>query len=228
MPMSHAKSKVIIALSIIISLTHLAFPSQADSRQRHFSLSLSAGYLWDTTFGRLNPLRNTADVPAITVSLENIGASFGLSFGYALNERFELQGSFTYGRSRINDDVGIGFAGIPLGKSKVADAHNLTYNANILFYLTPTRIAPFFTAGLGVISLKPDKLPSSTKFLFNYGVGVKVRLSRNLSVFGDLKDHVSFFNYLRDFDVTYIAIYSPDFKKTQHRIGINLGLSYTF
>lgn len=215
-------------LCLLLFFTHLASPVFAVPRQHPFSLSLRGGYLWNTTFGRLIPLPNTADVPEITVSFDNIGASFGLSLGYALSERFELQGSFTYARSEIIEDMGIGLAGIPLGKSKVADAHNLTYNANVFFYLTPTRVAPFVTAGLGVISLKPDKLPSSTKLFLNYGVGVRIGLSRNLSVFGDLKDHVSFFNYLRDFDVTYIAIYSPDFKKVQHRMGISFGLNYSF
>ena len=226
--MSSIKTKLLVLLCLVSFLCHLTPPALAGSRQRPFTLSLSGGYLWDTTFGRLVPLPNTADVPDITVSLENIGASFGLSFGYSLSERFELQGSFTYGRSEIIHDVGIGLAGIPLGRTKVADVNNLTYDANILFYLNPERISPYVTAGLGLISLQPDKLPSSTKLYFNYGAGVKIGLSQNLSLFGDVRDHVSSFDYLRDFDVTYIAIYSPDFKKTQHRIGIRLGLSYTF
>ena len=228
MLMSKAKPGMIIPYFLFIILTQSAVPALADPHQNSFSLSLTGGFLSDTTLGRFNPLPNTADVPAIMVSLENMGASFGVSIGYALKERFELQGSFTYGRSEIVYDAGIGLAGMPLGKTKVADAHNLRYCANILFYLTPTRIAPFLTAGLGLISLKPDKLPSSTKLLFSYGVGARIRLSRNISVFGDLKDHVGFFNYPRDFDVSYIAIYQADFKKTQHRIGINLGLSYAF
>jgi hypothetical protein len=226
--MSHTKPAVLVTLFSIIFLTQLASAAPADSRRHPLSLSITGGYLWNTSFGRLVPLPNTADVPEITVSLENIGASFGLSLGYALNDRLELQGSFTYARSEIIEDMGIGLAGIPLGKTKVSDAHNLTYRANFLFYLSPTRIAPFVTAGLGVISLIPDKLPSSTKVLFSYGAGVKIRLSRHLSVFGDVKDHVSFFNYPEDFEVAYIAIYSPDFKTTQHRIGVSFGLNYSF
>jgi hypothetical protein len=222
------KTKIFLILFLVISLGCFTSPAFAESRRRPFSLSLKGGYLSNTTFGKFIPLLNTADVPEITVSMENIGAFFGLSFGYTLNERFELRGSFTYGRSLIIHDKGIGLAGIPLGKTKVADAHNLTYNANILFYLTPTRVAPLITAGLGVISLKPDKLPSKTRLLLNYGVGIILRLSRNLSVSGELKDYVSFFDYPKDFELAYIAIYSPDFKKTQHRIGISLGLNYTF
>lgn len=226
--MSPTKSKIIITLFSMISLIHLASPVLANSRQRPFSLSLTGGFLSHTTLGKFNPLPNTADVPEITVTLENIGVSFGLSFGYEINERFELQGTFTYGRSEIINDVGIGLAGIPLGKTKVSNANNLSFSGNILFYFPLNRISPFFTAGLGAIILKPDKFRSSTKLLFNFGVGVKFRFNYYLSAFVDLKDYVSFFNYPKDFDVVYVAIYTPDFKTSQHRIGIGIGLSYAF
>jgi len=210
------------------SFIHLASPALAHSRQRPFSLSLTGGFLSHTTLGKFNPLPNTADVPEIIVSLENIGACFGLSFGYEINERFELQGTFTYGRSEIINDVGIGLAGIPLGKTKVTNANNLSYSGNILFHFPLNRISPFITAGLGAITLKTDKLSSSTTLLFNFGVGVKFRFNRYLSAFIDLKDYVSFFNYPEDFDVFYAAIYTPDIKKSQHRVGIGIGLSYAF
>jgi opacity protein-like surface antigen len=184
--------------------------------------------LSNTTFGKLIPLPNTSDVPKINVSLENLGASYGLSLGYMLTEQFELQGSFTYNRSEIINDVGIGLAGIPLGKTKVSSAKSLYYSANILYHFLINRISPFFTAGLGAVTLKTDKLRSRTKVLINFGAGVKFKLNRKLSIFLDFKDHVSFFNYHKDFDVIFAAIYAPDFKKIQHRLGINIGLSYYF
>ena len=226
--MRYIKSRIIITIFSVITLTLLSSTALANSRQRPFSLSLTAGFLSRTTLGKFNPLPNTADVPEITVSLENIGASFGLSFGYEINERFELQGTFTYGRSEIINDVGIGLTGIPLGKTKVSNADNFSYSGNILFHFPLNRISPFFTAGLGAITLKPDKFRSSTKLLFNFGVGVKFRFNQYLSAFVDLKDYVSRFDYPEDFDVVYAAIYTPDFKKSQHRIGIGIGLSYAF
>lgn len=222
------KEKIAITLLSMLLLNQTAFPVLADSRQRSFSLSLTGGFLTNTTFGKFVPLPNTADVPEIAVSWENRGISFGLSFGYALDERFKLEGSFTYGRSDIFNTVGIGLAGISLGKTKVADSYNMTYNINILFHLTRNRISPFVTAGFGVISLRPDELRSNTSLLFNYGVGAKLKFSPELAVRVDLKDYVSFFNYPRDFDVASIAIYSHDFKQTQHRVGLSLGLSYSF
>ncbi len=182
----------------------------------------------NTTFGKLNPLPNTADVPEVTVTLENLGASFGLSLGYRLTERFELQGTFAYNRSEIINDVGIGLAGIPLGKTKISNAKSLYYSGNILYHFLINRISPFFTAGLGAVTLKADKLRSRTKLFINFGAGVKFILNRKLSLFLEVKDNVSFFDYLKDFDVAFAAIYAPDFKKTQHRLGINSGLSYSF
>ncbi len=202
--------------------------ANTESSQKAFSLSLASGYLFRTTFGNFNPLPNTADVPEIVVSLENISASFGLSLGYVISERFELQGTFSYGRSKIMNDVGIGIAGIPLGKNKVSYVKNLTYAGNILIHFPLKRISPFITAGLGAITLNPEKLRSSTKLLVIFGAGVKYELSRHLSMFFNIKDYISFFNYPEDFDVSYIAIYAPDFKKRQHRLGIHIGLSYLF
>ncbi len=162
------------------------------------------------------------------MSLENIGASVEFSFGYEINRQFELRGTFNYGRSEIINDAGIGLSGIPLGKPKVSNVENFSYTGNILFHFPLNRISPFLTAGLGAITLKPDKLRSSTRLLFNFGVGVKLRFNQYLSAFADLKDYVSFFNYPEDFDVVYVAIYTPDFKKSQHRAGIGIGLSYAF
>ncbi|MFX0201662.1 MAG: outer membrane beta-barrel protein [Candidatus Hodarchaeota archaeon] len=226
--MRHSKSKLRTIFTTLILLLYLTSSSLAQSRSRSFSLSLTGGFLSNTTFGKLNPLPNTADVPEITVILENLGASFGLSLGYMFTERFELQGTFTYNRSEIINDVGIGLAGIPLGKTKVSSAKGLYYSGNILYHFLINRISPFFTAGLGAVTLKTDKLRSRTKLFLNFGAGVKFILNRKLAVFVEFKDHVSFFNYPKDFDVIFVAIYAPDFKKTQHRLGISIGLSYLF
>lgn len=226
--MSHSKSKMYIFIIAFILIFYLAAPSLAQPRSRSLYLSLTGGFLSHTTFGKLNPLPNTADVPEVIVSLENIGASFGLSLGYEITDRFELQGTFTYGRSRIMNDVGIGLAGIPLGKAKISDVKNLYYSGNILYYFLLNRISPFLTAGIGAVTLKPTKLRSSTKLFINFGAGVKIRLNSNLSTFLDFKDYMSFFNYPKDFDILFATIYTPNFKKTQHRLGIRIGLSYSF
>ena len=221
------KRKVTILFSAFVLLFCFVVPSSAQSRSQSFSLILSGGVLSDMTFGKLNPLPNTADVPEISVLLENKCPSFGLSLGYLITERIEFQGTITYGRSEIFDDVGIGFAGIPLGKAKISDAKNFTYSGNILYYFLLRRISLFLTGGVGAVTLKTSELGSSTKLFLDFGAGMRLSLTKHVSAFLDLKDHLSFFNYPRDFDVFFVAIYDPEFSKNQHRLGIRFSLSYS-
>lgn len=217
-----------IVIAAFFFFSSLVIPSAAQPRSQSFSLSISGGFVFDSTFGRLVPLPNTADVPEIIVSLEDKGASFGLNFGYLITEHVELRGSFNTSRSEIIEDVGVGLAGIPLGKNKVSDARSFYYSGNILFYFPVKRTSPYVTVGLGAVTLRPEKLRSRTKLLLNFGAGMRYSVSRHFSAFVEIKDHMSFFDYLEDFQLLYPAIYSPDFKKSQHRLGIHAGLSYTF
>ncbi|MDH5385003.1 MAG: hypothetical protein OEY18_09865, partial [Candidatus Aminicenantes bacterium] len=106
--MNYSNLKRHIFFTAFYFLFCLAVPSMAQPRSQSFSLTLSGGFLFNTTFGRLNPLPNTADVPEVIVSLKNKGASFGLTLGYLITDRIELQGSFNYSRSEIINEVGIG------------------------------------------------------------------------------------------------------------------------
>jgi opacity protein-like surface antigen len=200
----------------------------AQNQSQSFSLILSGGFLSNMTFGRLNPLPNTADVPEIIISLENKGASFGLALGYLIKDRIELQGSFNYSRSEIINEVGIGLAGVPVGKTKVSDTKSFYYSGNILFYFSLNRTSPFVTIGLGAVTLKPTKLRTKTKLFLNFGAGIRFKLARHLSASLEIKDYISFFNYPNDFEIFFPAIYTPDFKKSQHRLGIHASLSYSF
>jgi len=226
--MSYSKSKILGFFTAFNLLFCLAVPTLAQPRSQSFSLTLSGGLLFNTTFGRLDPLPNTADVPEIIVALENKGASFGLNLGYLITDRIELQGSFYYNRSEIINEVGIGLAGIPLGKTKVSDVKSLYYSGNILFYFPLNRTSPFVSVGLGAVTLRPTELRSKTRLFLNFGAGIRFKLARHLSSFLEVKDFMSFFNYPKDFQVLYPAIYSPDFQKSQHRLGIQASLSYTF
>ena len=214
-------------MTAFILLFCQAVPSLAQPRQQSFSLALSGDFLSNMTFGKLIPLPNTADVPEISVLLENTGISFGLSLGYFLTDRFELQGTFKYGQCEIINDVGIGLAGIPLGKTKVSDAKTLFYSGNLLYYFLLKRTSLFLTGGLGAVTLNATQLRSRTKLFLNYGAGIRFQLTKHLSTFLDIKDYMSFFNYPEDFDVVFAAIYNLDFKGNQHRLGIRISLSYT-
>jgi hypothetical protein len=226
--MNSSKSKILIFFTACSLLFCLAVPTLAQTRSQSFSMTLSGGFLFNTTFGRLNPLPNTADVPEITVSLENKGASFGLNLGYLITDRIELQGSFNYSRSEIINEVGIGLAGIPLGKTKVSDTKSFYYSGNIVFYFPLDRTSPFVSVGLGAVTLRPTELRSKTTLSLNFGAGIRFKMARHLSTFLEIKDYISFFNYPSDFEIFFPTIYTPNFKKSQHRLGIHVSLSYTF
>ncbi len=126
------------------------------------------------------------------------------------------------------NDVGIGLAGIPLGKAKVSDAKQFLYSGNILYHIPFRKLSLYLTAGLGGITLNPERLNNRTRLLLNFGAGIKVKISKHIYPVIDIRDYISFFNYAEDFDIVYIAIYNPDIKQSQHHIGIHVGLSYLF
>lgn len=62
---------------------------------------------------------------------------------------------------------------------------------------------------------------------------MRFKLSEHLSTFLEIEDYMSLFNYPGDFEAFFSDIYSPDiyssdFKKSQHRLGIHASLSYAF
>jgi len=215
-----------IFFMVLILLSCLISPPSAFSQSKSFSLILSGGVLTDLTFGKLLPLPNTADVPEITVLLESKSPVLGLGLGYQMNDRLELRANLSYNRAEIVDDVGIGFAGIPLGKTKVDDADCLQYTGNIIYYFFLQRLSLFLIGGAGGITLNTSELGSSTKLFLEFGAGMRFKIARKLSAFLDFKDQMSFFNYPEDFDVFFVAIYDPDFSKYQHRLGVRFSLSY--
>lgn len=221
------KLKLILLFVTVIFILCLPLQSSAESRRQSFSFSLFGEILSNTALGTLRPLPITADVPEIEKRLENKGISFGLSLGYLILNRVEIQGRLTFGRSEIIDDVGIGLAGIPLGKTKVSDAKNFSYSGNIFYYLLLKTISPFLSAGVGGVTLNTSELGSSTKLFFDFGTGMRFKVTEHLAVFLELKDYLSFFNYPEDFDVFFVAIYDPEFSKSQHRLGALFRLSFT-
>ncbi len=217
-------SFVLLWLALLFAVQTVA----AENRPYPFTLTPLVGLHGGCEFGRLIPLPNTADVPGIRILLKNKGLSAGVTLGYTLSKNFELQGSFIYSRGQMIHDVGIGFTGVPLGEVKVSDTRIFSYSGNVLYGISIKNFFPFVSAGVGAITFDPDRLNTRTRILLNFGVGIKLELTRRILSVLEIKDYVSFFDYAKDFGVLYVAIYSADFKKTQHRLGIHIGLSYLF
>ena len=180
------------------------------------------------TFGKLVPLPGTADLPEIGVLMDTNFPAIGVGLGYLVTPRLEFRANVIYGRSEIIEDEGIGLAGVPLGRHRISKAESYHYTAGFAYSILPGRISPFLAAGMGTITIRTSELGSSTRLLVEYGGGIKLELAKKLTAFADIKDVVSFFDYPRDFDYAFLAIYSPDFSKSQHRLGVHFGLRYSF
>ena len=217
---------ILICFLLIVSINAVSAPSRNMSKTFSFApfVGIHSGY----NFDNLDPLPHTADVPAIRVFLENRDVTVGMSLGYFFTDRLEFQGTFTFRRTSIMNDVGIGIAGIPLGIDKVSDANSLSYSGNILYHFPFGKYSVYLAAGIGATTLIPEQLSNKTRLKLNFGGGIKAKISKFLHAVVDIRDHVSFFNYPEDFDLVYIQIYSPDFKASQQHLGINAGLSFLF
>ncbi len=191
-----------------------------------FSLSASAGYAGAVRLGELRPLPGTADVPDIKVLLEPSGPDMELSIGYHFNRRLEFRLAAGATPSRIIDDVGIGFAGVPLGRFEVTDATLWTLGARLLYDFGGGRISPYLAGGIGIAVLDTREIGSKARPSLEFAAGAKVRLSPRLGVDLEIRDAVSFFRYFEDFGVAFIMIYTADQRSVQHRLGARASLRY--
>ncbi len=222
------KAILLISLVLIIFSQNLHGKTQKEPETNSFYLMPFVGYHFGYEFGKLLPLPNTADVPEIKVQSKSKSIRIGFSLGYKISEHIELQGTFIYGISEFQNDVGIGLAGIPLGIVKIADVKSFSYSGNVLYSIPIHCLSVYVTGGLGVLTLKPDVLRTKTKLLLNFGSGIAINPVKHLRLFLDVRDYVSFFDFSQDFELFYIAIYDLEFNKSQHHVGIHIGLGYEF
>ncbi len=224
------KKKTILLISLVSLVLFQSLPGDLPKElgTEGFSIIPFVGYSSGYEFGKLIPLPNTADVPEITVQSKSKGVRVGFSLGYQLTKNIELQGTFFYGASEFQNDVGIGLAGIPMGIVKVSDSKSFSYSGNILYSVPIHCFSIYVTGGLGVVTMKPDVLETKTKLLLNFGAGLTTILVKHLRLFLEVRDYVSFFDFSQDFGMFYTAIYDQEFKKSQHQVGVNFGLGYVF
>lgn len=222
------KTTILITLVLLIFYQTLPGETREESKTKGFSLMPVVGYYFGYEFGKLIPLPNTSDVPEITVQSKSKGVRIGFNLGYQITEHIQVQDMFIYGRSEFQNDLGIGLAGVPMGIVKVADSKSFSYSGNILYSVPIHCVSVYVTGGVGAVTLKPDVLKTSTKLLLNFGMGLSTNLWKNHRLFLDVRDYVSFFDFAKDFGMFYATIYDQKFNKSQHQIGIHLGLGYVF
>lgn len=217
------KLKLPFVLFFLLVFCSIGFTDSERDNPFRFSVVPLIGYQSGYEFGKLLPLPNTADVPEITVLLKNKSLRLGFSLGYQLTRQLEIQGTFLFGSSEIQNDVGIGLGGFPLGIEKVSDAKMYSYSGSVVYHFPVSFISLYLKAGIGAVTLDADQLRSRTKLQLNFGFGARIKVWNRLFFLLEAVDFVDFFDYARDFELIYVAIYSEDFKSSQHRFGIHLG-----
>ena len=165
------------------SLAGLLFLCAASAWAQSGELWFSAGasILSNNGLGTAAPGGNPNDF-----HLDN-GFKFGFRFGFNVGEHVGHEIQYAYSRTHLKSGS-TDYGGMAI--------HQGGYN--FLGYLTKngSRIRPFGTAGVGFFNYVPPGSSASygqgsTKFGFNYGGGVKVRMTDNLGLRFDLRRYDS-------------------------------------
>jgi Outer membrane protein beta-barrel domain len=136
------------------------------------------------TVGTANSLCQGTGATSNDVSLAN-GFHFGFRLGFNVGDHLGFETGYMYNRTKLqfNGPAAQEVAGVA---SEGMAYHQVAFNG--LYYITPsdTRFRPFATGGLGFTNYAEPGTSAaygggSTELGFNYGVGVKIRLT---SLFG--------------------------------------------
>jgi OOP family OmpA-OmpF porin len=104
---------------------------------------------------------------------------YGAGFGFTLDKTWDLEGVFEY--IDTESETGAG------------DVEGCQYRIDGLYHFMPSgKLLPYLAAGIGGITLDPDRGGSDTDPLVNYGAGVKYFLKENIALRGDVRHIISF------------------------------------
>lgn len=102
------------------------------------------------------------------------GITYGINLGYSINKNWDIEGSFNYVNSDRNDIGG--------------DVDGFIYKLDGLYNITTFgKLVPYLAAGVGGITLNPDRGSAENDFLFNYGAGLKYFITDNIALRGDVR-----------------------------------------
>jgi OmpA-OmpF porin, OOP family len=123
------------------------------------------------------------------------GPAFGIGLGYNLSEKLGAEFTFHYAKTDYNGDVIIHGNSTDWGNDK---GKTFIYKLDLLYHLTGIlpgdMIVPYLAAGPGLITFDPDRndVDTHNDFLLNYGGGLKIFLTRNLALRGDVRNVINF------------------------------------
>jgi OOP family OmpA-OmpF porin len=122
------------------------------------------------------------------------GWTSGLSLGYNFTEKLGAELSFNYVESDYD-----GFPTVRGSTIDFNDADGEIYlgRLDMLYHVTgilPDMVVPYLAAGVGVSTYDTDQkgVDSDSNFNLNYGAGLKVFLTRNVALRGDVRHVIDF------------------------------------
>jgi OOP family OmpA-OmpF porin len=125
------------------------------------------------------------------------GEVYGIGLGYNFSEK--LGAEFTFHYANTDYDGGVTIPGRGNGPDwNEGNAKSLIYKLDLLYHLTGLLpgdlIVPYIAAGPGMITFDPGlkRGDSDNHFLLNYGGGLKIFLTRNIALRGDVRNVINF------------------------------------
>jgi OmpA-OmpF porin, OOP family len=124
----------------------------------------------------------------------NSNAAYGIGLGYNFSEKLGAEFTYHYVKTTFNGDVDQRNAVLLPG------GHERTgiYKLDLLYHLTGLlpgdMIVPYLAAGPGIMTFSPDPNGGNDKmdWMVNYGGGVKIFLTKNLALRGDVRNVINF------------------------------------
>lgn len=154
--------KVIIVIGVLLLFLCTALSGGAEIRPGSYTLTPSVG-------GYL--FEGNQDLKHRPV--------YGLGFGYSFDEHWGAEAVFNFIDTESDGNSG--------------DVKGYLYRLNGLYHFNPFGdLMPYIAAGVGAITLDPDRGGSDTDPLVNYGVGLKYFFSENIALQGDVRHVISF------------------------------------
>jgi OmpA-OmpF porin, OOP family len=128
------------------------------------------------------------------LAFEN-GPAFGIGLGYNFSEKLGAEFTFHYAKTDYNGNIKINRNEVDFGDE---NGKTLIYKLDLLYHLTGLlpgdMIVPYLAAGPGMITWDSDAkgVDKNNDFLLNYGGGLKIFLTRNVALRGDVRNIINF------------------------------------
>jgi hypothetical protein len=151
----------------------LLIPAAALAQSHRFELTPYAGWRFDGEFNVDGDFLEERDIRL------DEGGSFGVIFDVPLNPNWQLEFIANRQNSEFIVDAGLFTPEVSLGDVTVD-----IVTAGILYQWGPGQVQGFFSGGLGIARIEPDReaLEAESRFAGNIGGGVKVFLAENVGL----------------------------------------------